>query len=115
INAGNADEVMALLKSNAFEDLKWLDLTASNIDHIIQQYAVSHFDEYTGKEGPEALSASNEKKILCALRRAKLGSEYINRKAEERIRKKHKAMGEWYPGRIVMATKNDSVLKLRNG
>lgn len=116
INKGDAAEVMALLKSNDFADLRWLDLTASNIDNIINEYAIEHYSGYQKLNGSEALAASKEKKILCALRRGKLGSEYINRKVEERIHRNFKSgAGEWYEGRIIMATRNDNVLKLRNG
>lgn len=117
INESDVEAAMEVLKSSKYPDVKWIKPTPGEIEKLIYEYAVDHHTWYSGKSGEEQLSASHNKKILCALRRSNQGVEELNRVAEKLIRRKMNMLNsqEWYPGRIVMATRNNSLLKLRNG
>jgi exodeoxyribonuclease V alpha subunit len=71
----------------------------------------------------QALEALGRFQVLCALRRGKWGAEEVNAFAERELasagllRAVPRRAGEerWYPGRPVMVTANDYVLRLFNG
>lgn len=116
INASDENKVIELLRSDQYPELRWLKPPAG-ISSIIQEYAVAHYLEYSRAGKGERLAVANKRKILCALRVGKTGAEHINERSEAGIRKilpGHNAE-QWYPNRIIMATQNDNVLKIRNG
>ena len=117
INSSDDDLVMELLKGEKYPEIKLHDSSRENLNQVIQKYAVQHFEKFSAKTIEDHLSSSNQKKILCVLRRGDFGVEKINSSAEQKIKLKQPASGhrEWYPGRIIMATRNDPVLKIRNG
>lgn len=116
INASDEDKVIELLNSTRYPEIKWRKPSAG-IGSIIQDYAVSHYLEYSRADAEERLSVANKKKILCALRVGKTGAEQINVRSEAGIRKNLPGhnLEQWYPNRIIMATQNDNVLKISNG
>lgn len=117
INESDEEAAMEVLQSAKYPDVAWIKPTPGEIEKLIHKYAVDHHNWYSGKSGEEQLAASHQKKILCALRRSKQGVEELNRFAEKLIRRKMTVLNskEWYPGRIVIATRNNGFLKLRNG
>jgi exodeoxyribonuclease V alpha subunit len=117
INESDVEAAMEVLQDPNYEDVKWVKPTPEEIEKIVNEYAVDHHTWYSGKSIEERLSASHQKKILCALRRSKQGIEELNRIAEKKIRRKIGVLSsqEWYPGRIIMATRNNNILKVRNG
>lgn len=62
-------------------------------------------------------SAFNEFQVLCATRQGLYSVDDINQRVTEKLkeRKLIKNSGEWYSGRPVMITQNDTVLQLYNG
>ncbi|MBD3615833.1 MAG: exodeoxyribonuclease V subunit alpha [Gracilimonas sp.] len=117
VNNADAEKAIRLLKDSRYPNLNWVDSSSEPLQEIIQKFAVDHYQYYSGEEENKRLISSNRKKILCALRRGRSGVEQINREAERLIRRKKGILNstEWYDGRIVMATRNDSILKIRNG
>ncbi|SMO33850.1 exodeoxyribonuclease V subunit alpha [Gracilimonas mengyeensis] len=117
VNRSDTEEALKLLKSDRYDDLNWQGLSNKNMKALIDTYAVQHFENYSGHAENEQLAQSNQRKILCALRRGPFGVEQINREAERKIRHRKGLLQsqEWYAGRIVMSTRNDSVLKVKNG
>lgn len=117
VNNADAEKAIRLLKDSKYPNLNWVDSSSEPLQEIIQKFAIDHYQYYSGEEENKRLISSNRKKILCALRRGRSGVEQINREAERLIRRKKGILDstEWYDGRIVMATRNDSILKIRNG
>ncbi|MEX2603377.1 MAG: ATP-binding domain-containing protein, partial [Gracilimonas sp.] len=117
VNNSDDDTAIALLNDPKFTDLTWLQPTDENINSVIQEYAVQHYNRYMNEPANKRLSASNHKKMLCAVRRGRFGVDTLNQFAERVIRDERQFIksDEWYPGRIVMSTRNDAMLKVRNG
>ncbi|MEX0609141.1 MAG: exodeoxyribonuclease V subunit alpha [Balneolaceae bacterium] len=117
INQSDPETALNLLQDPEYPDLKLLEPSAENMKAMINEFATDHFMEYQKRAEADKLDASNQKKILCALRRGPYGVEQINANAEQQIKRAFSGVnaGEWYSGRIVMAKRNDSVLKIRNG
>jgi exodeoxyribonuclease V alpha subunit len=117
VNEADAEKAINILKDEKFRDIKWLPANDNSLRQVISQYAVKHYHEYAGLEVYDRLQISNTKKILCALRVSDWGAQKINHQVEKEIKRTIKQLDfkEWYDGRIVIATKNDSLLKLRNG
>ncbi|HET8866636.1 MAG TPA: exodeoxyribonuclease V subunit alpha, partial [Gracilimonas sp.] len=117
VNNSDADTAIKLLKDPEYTDLNWIDPASGSVNDIIRKFAVDHYTYYSRQEEDKRLDASNEKKILCALRKGRSGVERINNEAERLIRRSKGMLdlSEWYEGRIVMATRNDAILKVRNG
>lgn len=117
INRRDHEEVLRILKDPRIDDVKLVEPSGKNLDQLIDFYAIQHYERYiTEGEGLE-IKAVNQKKILCAIRKSDLGVEQINGRAEHGIKRKHNLSitNEWYNGRLVMATRNDSLLRIRNG
>jgi len=117
VNESNPDLAIEILQDSTLADLSWLEPTSENMESIVRDYAVNHHAEFKTKSQDERLKASNKKKILCALRRGPFGVEQINGKVESIIKRKQNVLAgrTWFEGRIVMATRNDALLQIRNG
>ncbi|WP_428236810.1 exodeoxyribonuclease V subunit alpha [Gracilimonas sp.] len=117
VNASDADKAIAILKDHKSEGLSWIEPDSRAIEEVFKTYVQDHYKDYSQLPEKQRLAASHKKKILCALRRGPFGVEYMNERAERLIRRNEKRIDnrEWYDGRIVMATRNDSLLKVRNG
>ncbi len=117
VNASDAQQALSILKDPKSGDINWVQPTAKNLKTVVSKYAVDHFEDYVRVEEEERLEASNRKKILCVLRKSDYGVEILNQRIEHQIRQNLNLLTaqEWYEGRIVMATRNDAVLKVRNG
>lgn len=117
INASDTEQALSILRDSKYPDLTWFDTSSKNMQKVMADYGVSHFEVYVKVPQEERLEASNRRKILCALRQSDYGVETLNQSIEHQIRQKKGLLNssEWYEGRIVMATRNDAVLKVRNG
>ncbi len=117
VNASDADKAIAVLKDGQLEGLTWVEPGNEALEGVFKTFVLDHYLEYSQLPEEQRLPVSNKRKILCALRRGPFGVEYINERAERLIRRNQKRIdtSEWYDGRIVMATRNDSLLKVRNG
>ncbi|MDZ7806799.1 MAG: exodeoxyribonuclease V subunit alpha [Gracilimonas sp.] len=116
INNQDSDTVINLLQSDDHQDLQWIESKTEFLEIIISKYGINHFEEYSVIP-KNRMEASNKRKILCAIRKTKMGVESINQTVEIGIKRKNSLIRsiEWYDGRLVMATKNDAVLRIRNG
>lgn len=117
VNDSNADLAIEILKDSSYKDLGWLEPSSENMQSVIDDYAVNHHTEFSTKEEGSRLPASNQKRILCALRKGPFGVEQINSTTEKLIKRKLGLLAGkvWFEGRIVMATRNDSILRVKNG
>ena len=64
-----------------------------------------------------ALAGLGARQLLCALREGPFGAEAANEAIERRLRQRWRlpAATDWYPGRVVMVTRNDYDARLFNG
>jgi len=117
INNSDAEECFKILSDSSYTDIQWLPATSENIVNVIQEYGIDHYEEYSVKDTSELTEASNRKKILCAIRKSPFGVEEINYRVETAVRRMKGLLGnsDWYHGRPVMSTRNDSVLGIKNG
>ncbi|MFP8488232.1 exodeoxyribonuclease V subunit alpha [Gracilimonas sp. Q87] len=116
INDQNSEAVLNLLQNEDHPDLKWIEPKTNTLEKIISKYGLNHFEEYSAND-EKRMEASNSRKILCAIRKTKYGVESINQLVEIGIKRKNSLIisNDWYDGRLVMATKNDAALRIRNG
>lgn len=117
VNASDADLAISVLKDDRLDGLSWVEPDSMAIEEVFKTFVYEHYQSYSQLPEEQRLAASHKKKILCALRKGPFGVEYMNERAERLIRRNEKLLDtrEWYDGRIVMATRNDSLLKVRNG
>lgn len=117
VNEFDDDRAIDILKNPSYKDITWKIPDESVVNEVISKYAVSHYQDYTQNGKKDILTASSKKKILCSVRNGPLGINRINEDAERQIRLKSEGIKnrEWYAGRIIISTKNNSTLKIRNG
>ncbi len=117
VNRGDDEAAISILNDSTYKDIRWQKPGAKLVHQVIKEYAVQHHHNYMSADGENRLAQSNTRKILCAVRKGPLGVEQINRQAERMIKqaKGYTIGDEWFPGRLVMATRNNALLKLRNG
>lgn len=117
INRQDTEAVLDLLEDKNVSDLHWLDINSKAIDKVLNRYGIAHYENYVAFKDKRRIRSSHKKKVLCAIRKSDLGVESINRAIEIGIKRKNSLIGsvEWYDGRLVMATKNNVALRIRNG
>jgi exodeoxyribonuclease V alpha subunit len=118
VNAGRADEALALLQSGT-RDVASLTLpTPDALTRALRDRVVSGFREaLTTAEPRLALAALDRFRILCAIRHGPFGVETINRLAEAALAGAGliSPSGSHYHGRPVIILRNDYTLRLSNG
>jgi len=94
-------------------DSEWLD----DIVESYRRYMKKAAAEASGEgEYLPLIAEFNKFRVLCAMRRGRRGVEWINREIESRLVDLKEGLGrEWYRGRPVLITRNDSSLGLFNG
>jgi exodeoxyribonuclease V alpha subunit len=117
VNDSNPDLAIEILQDSSYKDLGWMKPSSENMESVIKEYAVNHHAEFSVIREEKRLPASNQKRILCALRRGPFGVEQINSTAEKLIKRNLGLLAGkiWFEGRIVMATRNDSIIRVKNG
>lgn len=117
INRADPAEVLKVLKDPEFSDVAIIEPSRESIDKLIETFSIQHYEEYYSKSQDLRMKEANRKKILCAIRKSDLGVEQLNSWSEYRIKRKNNLLtsSEWYDGRPVMATRNDAILRIRNG
>ncbi|MFD2532324.1 exodeoxyribonuclease V subunit alpha [Gracilimonas halophila] len=117
INRADPTEVLKVLKDPEFSDVAIIEPSRESIDKLIETFSIQHYEEYNSKSQDLRMKEANRKKILCAIRKSDLGVEQLNSWSEYRIKRKNNLLtsNEWYDGRPVMATRNDAILRIRNG
>lgn len=117
INRADHTEVLKILKDPEYSDVAIIEPSNESLDKLIDTFSIQHHEEYSSKSRDLRLKEANRKKILCAIRKSDLGVEQLNSWSEYRIKRKNNLLtsNEWYDGRPVMATRNDAILRIRNG
>jgi exodeoxyribonuclease V alpha subunit len=127
INAGNSAAVIARLDSPTDDSLQWMDdggpsPSPAAIGKIIAGYTDYLNAVHTDERNLAAITdAFNRFRTLCAVRDGNRGVAAINQVVSRHFRRTldHPldpgGRSEWYPGRPVMVSNNDYVLKLFNG
>lgn len=125
IQAGNADEVVGVLRSGV-TDVTWVEAdVASATDTELAGLRMSVVaagkalvEAATNEDGRGALAALGRFRLLCAHRRGPYGVSEWTRHVEAWLTASiagFSAIGEWYAGRPVLSTENDYGLRLYNG
>lgn len=112
---GNVEEAHSILTNEAHPDVRLVEASNESITQMIQNYVTHPFKAM--KDKGFSHDRFKEYQIICALRKGPYGVEYLNRSVELELKKEIgvSASLEWYPGRLIIATKNNYILKLRNG
>lgn len=87
------------------------------LTHLHQEYAPYLEAVSSGYDPAEIFTQFNRFKVLCAMRRGKLGIENLNASFERRLQH-HEGINirtGWYAGKPVMITQNDPATGLYNG
>ncbi|OGV35061.1 MAG: exodeoxyribonuclease V subunit alpha [Lentisphaerae bacterium GWF2_45_14] len=114
VNSGNADRVLAILKSAEYPGLSLQGLPpASRLEKAVSEFISETYLRLLGAESPaEALRIFNSLRILCARKSGSYGADTVNRLIEKHIG--HEP-GTFYHGRPVMVARNDYGTGLHNG
>jgi exodeoxyribonuclease V alpha subunit len=118
IRIGESDRVIALLRTGG-DHIDWVDTDrpAEHVRMVALPHALRLRDAAVRGDGPTALTALDDHRMLCAHREGPHGVAHWNRQVEHWITD---ATGEpiwslWYPGRPILVTANDYGLGLYNG
>lgn len=108
INNRDEELVLEILNSDIYPNVKILNPSSDAIKHVTEQFAIHTFQDVEHPTGFQ---------ILCALRRGPFGVIQINSTIERAIKKELElsATTEWYEGRRVLFTKNNSIQNYKNG
>ncbi len=119
INKGDADGVMEILHSGKYPAISWQDRSSPFEALLIA--AVDRFTNHLSNDPSVALNGLNRLKILCAINKGPYGVDWMNRWAENYLKRKTPALSinrfglQWYPGRPILITRNHYDLELYNG
>lgn len=119
INKGDADGVMEILHSGKYPAISWQDRSSPFEALLIA--AVDRFTDHLSDDPSIALNGLNRLKILCAINKGPYGVDWMNRWAENYLKRKTPALSinrfglQWYPGRPILITRNHYDLELYNG
>jgi exodeoxyribonuclease V alpha subunit len=127
INAGDAENAIAWLRSNTDPLITWIEDGEKTADPQSMQRIFDSYAEYLNaiRTNPQNMEAAFEafgrSRILCAVREGARGADAINKQISRYFRNALDdrldldERSEWYPGRPVMVLRNDYLLKLFNG
>ncbi len=129
VRDGDANRAMAILRDADRPDLRWLDvspargrdrLEAELERQVLAGYGV-YLDALRGADGSaavaEALKALGSYRVLCAHRRGPTGVAALNEAVTATLARagRLEPIGEQWPGRALLITRNDEALRLYNG
>ena len=118
IQSGNAEGMHNLLQQNRYQDVRWQDNLNTNslLQALLPLYS-EYFDAVNSADVVAVFRRFNEQQILCSQKRGQWGTEGLNNLIESNMQKQGliRQRDEFYPGRPVMVTQNDHVIKLYNG
>lgn len=119
LNAGNGDDALALLRSDAAPGIVWRDLPdRASLKQALAVEIVEGYRHYlAAPDAGEALSRFDAFRVLCALREGPCGVAGITHLIEEILAENRliDRRSHWYRGRPVIVTANDYGMKLFNG
>jgi len=116
VNAGHADDALAVLRDPARRDVAWGSIGELPVD--LGDRVAAGFGPYLSESDPRrAFEALERFRILCARRTGPYGSEAMNRRVERLLAERGRVerRGAFYRGRPVLVTENDYGLRLYNG
>lgn len=124
VNQGNTQQVSAILAAD-FTDIRFSPLTSNPswqqmLADVCQGYAGFLVAIQQQQSARQILTAFSHFQLLCALRDGPFGVSGLNQSIEHALRQRRfidaPATGsQWYLGRPIMITRNDSALGLFNG
>lgn len=118
INAGDAQGALSLLDAAEHADVCWADVQADPRRGLHFTGYDAYLDAVRAGASPATLIELFERhRILCAVREGPRGARHLNEAMEERLRAELRvpAGQAWYPGRPVLVTRNEPVLRIYNG
>jgi exodeoxyribonuclease V alpha subunit len=123
VNAGNSQNAMSILRSDAYEDISWSDIKRPDaVISAVREVINNRFNNYLQVtdlhyNSEHTLDFFEEFRILCAVRQGPFGVVAVNRIIETILKEANliKPEGQWYSGRPIMITRNDYNLGLFNG
>ncbi|RNC72207.1 MAG: exodeoxyribonuclease V subunit alpha [Desulfuromonadales bacterium] len=117
VNEGRGEDALALLKGEAFGDIRWHGLpTETEMAERLRGPVVAGYGEFRAADEPaQALEALGRFRILCAHRHGPYGVTGLNAATEQILGCQAATGGDWYPGRPVMVAENDYTIGLFNG
>ena len=121
VNTGDVARFTQVLKSANFGDIELNPLTSEGYAALIAR-AVEGYSHYLrcvdDNATPEHILAQfNRLQLLCALREGPYGVAGLNETIRSALAKRRlvSSEGQWFSGRPVIITRNDSVMELYNG
>ncbi len=112
--AGDAKTFIEDLRQSHYRGLHWHDSSPSNLETIIQNRALPHYQKLQHAASlDQALAISKSFRVLCAARESQAGCIAINRYISEHVNKKNDS--PFYAGRLCMVTENTAREQLFNG
>ncbi|MEA3412412.1 MAG: exodeoxyribonuclease V subunit alpha [Pseudomonadota bacterium] len=115
VNAGLPGAVAEVLRRDG--EVRRIDHFSARDPVPAAQYVAAFQDLIAERDPARALARFDGFRVLCALRSGPAGVVAVNDAVETALRRSGRVQGqgEWYPGRPVMITRNDYVLRLYNG
>jgi exodeoxyribonuclease V alpha subunit len=118
IRVGDANRAIDVLNAGG-EHIEWIDTEepAEALRRVLVPHARRLREAAVLGNGPAALAALEEHRLLCAHRRGPHGVAFWNRQVERWLAEETDApqWASWYAGRPVLVTANDYGLRLYNG
>lgn len=118
IRVGDANRAIDVLNAGG-DHIEWIDTEepAEALRRVLVPHAIRLREAAVLGNGPAALAALEEHRLLCAHRRGPHGVAYWNRQVERWLAEETDApqWASWYAGRPVLVTANDYGLRLYNG
>jgi exodeoxyribonuclease V alpha subunit len=114
VNAQAAEKAWQLLEKGQQQIAL---LNEDPIDFIAEQYSYYLLLIKNNSSYQDIFSAFNQFQVLCSHRHGENGVIEINQKVEEKLFQQNKIQikGQWYVGRPIMVTQNDTGMMLFNG
>lgn len=115
IRSGRSDRVLEELKSHKDHEVRYLPAKKELLPNIIKEFGADQYkNEHSAKDYFEI---SKQKRILGITRHGFFGTNRINNAVERLIRSQYGFPDnqEWYNGRIILSSRNDDLIGVRNG
>lgn len=111
----DSSKAIELFEDSSFNDISLIEANNDSIQKLIKNYVLSRYDHL--KESKFSFEGVKTNQIICVLRKGAFGVEYINELAERKLKSKLSISisTEWYEGRAIIFSKNNSLLRIRNG
>jgi len=118
----DVDDLLKQIKENGKGLIEIKDPDSLKTDVLIESEAISAFKKpiesavnYSYGDAGKVFKMIETCKILCAERKGPRGVEGINKAVIKKLFSQAKSSLEYYPGELLMITKNNKLLNLSNG